>query len=679
MAVILPIIYGGVVAFQTANSVRSYFGSVSNELSDTNLIIDIASGESSNGFFHANRNSIAHTYTSSLITKQLGPEVAEITGDTNELLINGLGYAWDSFFEQDPVYPSEAEYVDQHNNSIGRQIVGWLEDNNLPLTDENIQDLVIDAYNNGLLINNLGDIRIPDFSINPDAEASPLYNGPISLDWQNAATHTDDVPTFEEHAYPTQPTPTPEAAIDGTDTGTPYVVNAWYKIESTATRGETFDLENPITITHVNGQVTQFDTPVFTSDYQSYVAANQYPGGPEGLGQSWTYTQPDLVTYNPSSIEINGSQTIYTVDTITALNREYVTTEVIVGSGLGPNNAPVQTLSSEYYQPFYTVGNPQLQSEVFGYDYFWVYGAVDIGTAGYTYDANGGTFYAEEEGGVLEGYFADDRIFGDIGDDVFDGFSGDDWIEGREGNDVINGGAGEDRLSGGEGEDIFVFTELSHTTKQYDDRITDFEDGVDRIDLSNLGFYTLEESTGFTVNDTQLRYAYSSAADRTYVLNDQTDFQFFLDGNHMDTLGADDFLLDTAPNQTLMGSSGNDVLAGSTGDDLIISSGGADTLSGGDGEDTFRFDDLSHSQRYGAKDRITDFDVSNDIIDLSSLGFDTFIGEAGSTAASNEIRMAYSSAADRTYMRNDQTDFDFFLDGDYLNTLTSTQLVLHTA
>ncbi len=72
----------------------------------------------------------------------------------------------------------------------------------------------------------------------------------------------------------TQPTPTPEAAIDGTDTGTPYVVNAWYKIESTATRGETFDLENPITITHVNGQVTQFDTPIFTSDYQNYVAAN---------------------------------------------------------------------------------------------------------------------------------------------------------------------------------------------------------------------------------------------------------------------------------------------------------------------------------------------------------------------------------------------------------------------
>lgn len=51
-------------------------------------------------------------------------------------------------------------------------------------------------------------------------------------------------------------------------------------------------------------------------------------------------------------------------------------------------------------------------------------------------------------------------------------------LVGNAGDNVLNGLGGDDILSGGSGNDIFVFTEIGWT-----DRITDFERGVDKIDL----------------------------------------------------------------------------------------------------------------------------------------------------------------------------------------------------
>jgi Ca2+-binding RTX toxin-like protein len=60
-----------------------------------------------------------------------------------------------------------------------------------------------------------------------------------------------------------------------------------------------------------------------------------------------------------------------------------------------------------------------------------------------------------------------------------DGGDGKDEITGGDGNDVIIGGKGQDVLTGGEGADVFVFDYGS-------DYITDFEDGVDTIELAHL-------------------------------------------------------------------------------------------------------------------------------------------------------------------------------------------------
>ena len=80
------------------------------------------------------------------------------------------------------------------------------------------------------------------------------------------------------------------------------------------------------------------------------------------------------------------------------------------------------------------------------------------------------------------------------GDDSIDGGGGEDWIYGEGGDDVIYGGEGNDTLTGGADDDTFVF-QAGHGT----DRITDFTDGEDLIDVSALGITALSGLT-FTTN-----------------------------------------------------------------------------------------------------------------------------------------------------------------------------------
>jgi Ca2+-binding RTX toxin-like protein len=117
---------------------------------------------------------------------------------------------------------------------------------------------------------------------------------------------------------------------------------------------------------------------------------------------------------------------------------------------------------------------------------------------------------------TLDGNGNDDVLSGDEGNDVLYGGSGNDVLHGGEGNDVLVGGSGNDVLSGGSGNDVLYLTKLRYgyansgndtltggagsdrfslqdTNKNYVtsighdpaiDRITDFQQGVDLIDLS---------------------------------------------------------------------------------------------------------------------------------------------------------------------------------------------------
>ena len=76
-----------------------------------------------------------------------------------------------------------------------------------------------------------------------------------------------------------------------------------------------------------------------------------------------------------------------------------------------------------------------------------------------------------------------DIVHAGRGDDTIDGGKGRDLILGNAGDDVINGGAGRDKIFGGSGADTFVFEQGGGR-----DRIFDFRDGEDVIDLTSFGF-----------------------------------------------------------------------------------------------------------------------------------------------------------------------------------------------
>lgn len=86
-------------------------------------------------------------------------------------------------------------------------------------------------------------------------------------------------------------------------------------------------------------------------------------------------------------------------------------------------------------------------------------------------------------GGLLVGTDADEIMFGSPGADTLMGGGGSDWI---------TGGTGKDLLLGGVGSDIFIFAALdSRPGGGVRDLIGDFEQGVDRIDLSALAIHDI--------------------------------------------------------------------------------------------------------------------------------------------------------------------------------------------
>lgn len=80
---------------------------------------------------------------------------------------------------------------------------------------------------------------------------------------------------------------------------------------------------------------------------------------------------------------------------------------------------------------------------------------------------------------VLMGDLGRDTIMGGRDDDMIYGGAGNDRLSGNAGNDMIKGGAGSDLLFGGGGGDVFKFMMGDGA-----DRIVDFKDGQDMIDLS---------------------------------------------------------------------------------------------------------------------------------------------------------------------------------------------------
>jgi Ca2+-binding RTX toxin-like protein len=77
-------------------------------------------------------------------------------------------------------------------------------------------------------------------------------------------------------------------------------------------------------------------------------------------------------------------------------------------------------------------------------------------------------------------------LIGNDGINLLTGGGGNDILQGGNGGDVLTGGAGTDTLKGGADGDDFVFVHLSDSAAAAPDKITDFETGIDKIDLSAI-------------------------------------------------------------------------------------------------------------------------------------------------------------------------------------------------
>lgn len=94
----------------------------------------------------------------------------------------------------------------------------------------------------------------------------------------------------------------------------------------------------------------------------------------------------------------------------------------------------------------------------------------------------------------LDGGDGDDRLYGNggadtlsggRGADILNGGVGPDDLSGQDGSDIVIGKAGNDLLSGGADHDVFVF---DGTRNEGRDTISDFEDGIDILQVQGLTF-----------------------------------------------------------------------------------------------------------------------------------------------------------------------------------------------
>jgi Ca2+-binding RTX toxin-like protein len=264
------------------------------------------------------------------------------------------------------------------------------------------------------------------------------------------------------------------------------------------------------------------------------------------------------------------------------------------------------------------------------------------GRVSYVTGINGGFTIAN--GATIENVRTDagnDTVTGNDAANRLETGAGNDVVNGGGGDDVIVAGAGFDTITGGAGADRFVFTSAGDSFSATDptqfDRISDFEQGVDKIDLDALdGIFV--GTANFSGRAGELRYG-SFGGDTLIQLDadgdGDADFNLMLTGNRVLTI--DDFIGVVPPNLRLVGTSGNDNLVGGVGDDTLIGLAGNDTLNGAGGSDTADYSGLADNTRI-------DLDIataqvvgkgggSDTLISIENLiggaGANTFYGTAG--------------------------------------------------
>ena len=186
-----------------------------------------------------------------------------------------------------------------------------------------------------------------------------------------------------------------------------------------------------------------------------------------------------------------------------------------------------------------------------------------------------------------------DVLTGDAAGDLLSGGAGQDALSGGDGRDILMDGTGADTLSGGADADVFVLC-----LDGADDMITDFQAGIDRLDLTAWGriysvdALTIEQTTTGAIITYQGEVLVVQSANGQPI---NTSVFLSPDLFGLWHIGADTAMaglrLEGVPGvETLQGGSGDDVLVGSTGADLLDGGAGFDYADYSEGRGSQRID-----------------------------------------------------------------------------------------
>lgn len=229
---------------------------------------------------------------------------------------------------------------------------------------------------------------------------------------------------------------------------------------------------------------------------------------------------------------------------------------------------------------------------------------VNLDTGKVAFNANG-TGPTDSITGVenVKGTLFADKITGDEADNVLDGGRGNDTLVGGEGKDTLIGGLGDDTAS--------------------------FESSAAEV-VVTLGEGSADGRavTGGSAADTDVLRGIENLKGSCFAdkLTGNSDENLIEGGLGKDTIhggGGADTIDGGRSSDLLFGDAGNDDVRGGFGDDTLIGGAGGDTLTGGIGADTFQFNSKGDSTpQTGQFDTIKDFDIANDVLDLSRIDAD---------------------------------------------------------
>jgi serralysin len=258
----------------------------------------------------------------------------------------------------------------------------------------------------------------------------------------------------------------------------------------------------------------------------------------------------------------------------------------------------------------------------------------------------------------LVGGTQSDRIFGDAGSDT---------LSGGAGNDQIAGGTGIDFLSGGDGADLFQYFSFAESTVSSSDVITDFQSGIDKIDLRGIrvwsfsiapaptGPYQLVTATG-PDGVLQIRVLGTvvagdvltgvSGVTQTGTAGPDAIIGGSLDDQLYGAAGVDT-LYGLAGDDLLDGGAGNDTLIGGLGRDYLVGGPDNDTLIGGDGNDQLYGGTGTNTLQGGLGDDVYFLENAGDsIVEFADEGLDEIrTSLTVVTMANNVERLTYTGGA----------------------------------